>query len=155
MLLELVQLMYTAHYILNRKALPEFAYRPFNPNHPTAVWIRSSFENYTFAAKFGLALTEEYTYRYSKIHSCDFHIRWLSENFPPTFKAKYNSQKPIVFGTFEGCTPVPLAMPDDCFTDNAIQAYRRYYNRYKRSFAVWTSRPTPYWYVPVDIRQFF
>lgn len=38
-------------------------------------------------------------------------------------------------------------MPPDCYRDNSIDAYREYYNRHKRRFAIWEPRAsTPGWY---------
>ena len=84
MILELVQMMYTAHHKLEtpKDKLPVNYYRPFNPQHQTAVWIRLCVENYTYAAKVAVHLAEEYTFRYNRVHSCEFHARWLSENLP-------------------------------------------------------------------------
>jgi hypothetical protein len=37
-------------------------------------------------------------------------------------------------------------MPDDCKTENVIEAYHNYYREYKKDFATWKNRETPSWY---------
>ena len=80
MIIEIVQMLYTAHH-LNGKELPSNCYRKLsNHNHPMAIWVRTSKTNYDYTVSLGINLSLEYTYRYNKIHSCDNHLKWLSEN---------------------------------------------------------------------------
>jgi len=90
MILEIVQMLYTAHHKLGT-VLPKNSYRPFNPQHPTAVWIRLCVENYTYAADVAFYLCEEYRIRYNRVHSCESHLIWLRDN-KPNFKS-YNNYK--------------------------------------------------------------
>jgi len=90
--LEATQLLYNAHHSSPisddwREKAPETkggnkGYRAFNLNNPISVWIRSNIQHYRHAVSYGLALCEEYTYRYEKVHSCEPHLRWLKENEP-------------------------------------------------------------------------
>jgi len=157
MLLEIVQMLYTAHYLL-KSELPDFAYRKIStPTHPTAIWIRSNLENYSYASKLALCLSEEYTHRYNRIHSCDKHIKYLI-NHLPVFKEindPYGScKKKVVFGKTNEFV-VPLSMPDECKTESVVTSYRNYYNLYKKSFAKWTNRNPPPWFTNINIRIFF
>ena len=64
MILELVQMLYTAFHVLGPKEiLLKNAYRPVSVSHPTAIWVRESLENYTYALELGFCLAKEYTYR--------------------------------------------------------------------------------------------
>ena len=132
MLLEIVQMLYTAHIILKTIDLPQDHYKIAHPNHPTAVWIRTCKANYTYASQVGMFLAEEYTFRYNRVHSCEKHIIWLNNNLP-----KIN----------EGfMTPIPLAMPEDSKRNNPVKSYREYYMLHKTHFAKWTKRESPWWY---------
>jgi hypothetical protein len=134
MLLEIVQMLYTAHILGKNVDLPNDHYKIAHPNHPTTVWIRTCKSNYTYASQVGMFLAEEYTFRYNKIHSCEKHIIWLNNNLPN-------------FKQFEiGMTPIPLAMPDDSKRNNPIKSYREYYMLHKTHFAKWTKRESPWWY---------
>jgi hypothetical protein len=104
-------------------------------NHPCSIWTRESLENYKWHSRLGLALCDEYTKRYEKVHkSLGVHL-WLSENKPllPSFSL----------------TEHPRCVPDDCkaASEDVVTSYRHYYNRYKNRFAKWEPKSqTPSWY---------
>ena len=118
MVLEIVQMLYTAHHLNgNGNGLPEFAYKLSHAKHPISIWIRECFENWNYAINVAKYLSEEYTYRYNKIHSCQKHIEWLLLNTPKFKKGNYKVDQTFSYNKeFEsmGMTPVPLAMPDEC-----------------------------------------
>ena len=64
MVLETAQLVSTAV----RLAGVDFGYKITHKNHPVAMWVRESRQNYSWTVKHGLALAAEYTYRYDKVH---------------------------------------------------------------------------------------
>ena len=170
MILELTQMLYTAHYIhkTDMDLFPSDYYKPIsNQKHPTNVWISLNIHNYTYAISIAKCLSEEYTNRYHRIHSCDKHVKWLSINFP-SFKTNVDysgSKKKVVFGVIPGfpdLTPVPLSMPEDsmiCEKDSLqfqlIKSYRNYYLLHKRHFCKWKHGRIPYWFTYSDIRQVF
>jgi len=166
MVLELTQMLYTAHYIHSSKILPPDAYKPIsNKKHPINIWIALNVNNYTFASTLAKCLSEEYTIRYGKVHSCDKHINWLIIN-KPSFENEVDysgSKKVVVFGqhSIKGLTPFPLSMPEECyFTKNTkeysvIKSYQYYYLIHKRKFARWTVRDIPPWFTYSDIRNYF
>ena len=132
MILETAQLLYCAHWMTNPSLLPETAYRKTHPNHPCAIWVRESLPNYTWLCELGVALCEEYTFRYSKTHKTEHHIRWLSEN-PPAL--------PNI-----GVTLIRQAMPGEYKRPNPVDAYRTYYieNKVKlRGIVKYTRRQWP------------
>ena len=159
MILEIIQMLYTAHNVLKTKNLPTGSYRSFNPHHPTAVWIRLCDENYTYACEVAFYLCEEYRFRYNRIHSCEKHLNWLINN-KPTFihveEPYKNSKKQVYLSHLsDKYTPVPLAMPEDSIRKLTINSYRSYYNIHKKRFTTWTNRPTPPWFTPIQIQLFF
>jgi hypothetical protein len=157
MVLEIVQMLYTAHH-LNGTILPKFAYKISHVKHPTSIWIRSCVENWNYAISVAKYLSEEYTYRYNKIHSCQKHIEWLILNTPKFIKGTFKINQSFSYDKdFEsmGMTPVPLAMPDECKLNGTIESYRNYYIMKKRSFAIWTSRTIPRWYTSINLRKIF
>ena len=148
-------MLYTAHHLLGSE-LPDFAYRKIsNHNHPTAIWIRMNQENYSYASKLAMCLSEEYTHRYNRIHSCDKHIKYLINHLPVFKEQSYKScKKKVDFGTMDDFV-IPLSMPDECKTESVVTSYRNYYNLYKKSFAKWTNRNPPPWFTNINIRIFF
>jgi len=151
MIIELVQMLYTAHRVHNSE-LPPGAYRISNKNHPMCVWIRKCEANYLYAAQVAVELGKEYTYRYSKIHSSAFHAEWLLENIP-LFEQKVDYIKQPIFSsnTIPGTTPVPLSMPEDSMLKDTIKSYRQYYLLHKVRFAKWTRRNPPEWFCYINV----
>lgn len=146
MILETTQLLYTAHWVLSnndpdlssapyRKNVHERGYRPIkNRNHPCAIWARASLEHYAWLCQLGLALCEEYRFRFgsSKRHSCEEHIEWLYEFWPPSLEAK-------------GWKQPPKAMPIEYKQGDSIVAYREYYRKGKKDILAFTKRHAPHW----------
>ena len=155
MLLELVQMLYTAHHF-NELPLPEDAYKKIkNHNHPTVIWVRTNKFNYQFTCKLALCLAQEYTYRYNKVHSCEKHAMWLNENIPPVFKqTKYKSETILTYNEVMGeLSPIPLSMPDKFKGTDPFKSYQAYYK--SKYFAKWTGRPIPIWFTFINIKKFF
>jgi hypothetical protein len=153
MILEYAQLLSTAHRILDgvhtvgksqtgRKkityTLPDsrdaVLYSATHVNHPSAVWVRQSKQNYVWLMQMWCCLLQEYTYRYGKQHACSKLVSPLAEiphNLP---------DKPFT-------EPTP-AMPDDVKVKNdSIASYRNYYIQNKTHLANWKKRPVPSWYL--------
>lgn len=90
-------------------------------NHPSTVWVRSSYANLAWTIVHGLALCSEYMYRYGKIHaSVIAHL---------DAKALFRKHCWAELDLWTLHTSFARAMPeylkfDDSITD--IEAYRRY-----------------------------
>ena len=113
-------------------------YKASHVNHPSAVWVRQSVENYMKIYKIYMATLAEYTNRYGKIHGSTKPSLLLMR--PPKNIPKIKE------------TQLPQCMPDMCkVKDNPILAYRNYYIVEKNSFASWKNRSKPEWYKEKDI----
>lgn len=137
-ILEIAQLLYSAHWCtaLDDQAwinahiadLQLDPYRKTHYNHPTAKWVRQAHANYVYACQMGLALCAEYTARYNnKVHKCQARIEWLLAHAPTKFDPSPISAFLATINIPRGCTPVPLAMPDQYHCQDLLFAYRRYY----------------------------
>lgn len=155
MILEYAQLLSTAHRVLDgtvtvglsktgRKQtryvlsgnLESALYSATHINHPSAVWVRKSFENYVWLCNLLIALCEEYTYRYGKIHKV--------ERDGLCYILLKNTPKNIQRSGFTEPTP---AMPDEVkVPGNSLASYRNYYNKNKTHLANWKKRNVPNWY---------
>jgi len=107
-------------------------YKVTHQNHPCAIWARESLDNWRWLKDLTEALNNEYMYRYERF------------NNHKAFDTVLSLPEPNIPST--GITPFRLAMPDDVRTDDPVQAYRNYYNKYKTHIAVWTNREVPYWF---------
>ena len=153
MILEYAQLLSTAHRILDgavsfgvsqsgrKKVIYVLAdnrdtilYSATHINHPSAVWVRQSAQNYMWLAELLEECCKEYTHRYGKVHATsrlETYLARVPENIP---------QAPFT-------EPTP-AMPDDCkVVGNSITSYRNYYIQNKTHLANWKKRDVPDWYI--------
>jgi hypothetical protein len=151
MILEYAQLLSTAHRVLDGNqsvrqsktgrsqkfwklddSRDDILYSATHINHPSAIWVRQSVENYVWLYRMFIALMDEYTYRYGKIHACSKLIEPLSHR-------PKNLQK----GSFTEPTP---AMPDNYkVVGDSISSYKNYYLGDKTRMFSWKNRPTPSW----------
>lgn len=135
MILEEAQMLSTAHHLSFSGITEDFAsriYKPTHKNHPCAVWVRQSEQNYLWGLSLFAALCKEYSHRYGKIHKSFSLYPWLSQ---------LPRHVPSI-----GLTPFPQAMPDHCKRDSSVEAYRVYYVIEKSGIAKWTNRPAPKWW---------
>lgn len=107
--------------------------------HPCTVWTMASDENYNWHVQHYMGLVHEYNHRYNKTHGA-----WFNKNIGSyLLKAPNNiPEGPL--------TPFAIAMshyPECIVPNDPIQSYRNYYNVAKTSFAKWTKREQPNWYL--------
>ncbi len=129
MILETAQLLCSAHYLSDSSFAPR--YKLTHKNHPSAIWTRTSLDNYKWLVELGKELCKEYTYRYGKIHKCQIVIEELADNLPPIPEIGFT--KPL------------LAMPDEYKGREAVESYRAYYLFEKYHMFSWKKRDTPRW----------
>lgn len=151
MITESNQLLSTAHRLLDgelylgktasgrnikRWRLPdsreEILYKASFVNHPSAVWTRTSNNNYTWLYCYNLALCKEYTYRYGKKHKGETileSLQMLPNNIPVGY-----------------LTTLPNAMPEEyIISSNPVENYRNYYAKGKKHLHKWKNRDKPEW----------
>jgi hypothetical protein len=96
-----------------------------------------SSENYYWHYKHFVALCDEYTHRYGKVHKTDHLLRNALWTLPRNIK-----QGPL--------TPFALAMkanPECIYPDDPVKSYKLYYHTKKDRFdMVWSNRQTPEWW---------
>jgi hypothetical protein len=155
MILEYAQLLSTAHRVLDGKeyvdassgrkikrwrledaAVEAELYKATHINHPSAVWVRQSNNNYNWLVCLFQSLLLEYTHRYGKHHACERLVYWLRKP-PANIPVGYLTQ------------PTP-AMPDEYKVPDSVQSYRNYYIGAKKSMANWKKRPVPDWWEVVS-----
>ena len=111
MILESAQMLCTAHRYYGNEDVP---YKTAHLNHPSSIWVRQNTKHYFWLYEHMLALGEEYTHRYGKIHmsitKCKEPLRLAPINMPT-----YKFEQP------------PQCMPDEFKSDCAIHAYWAYY----------------------------
>ena len=151
MCLESAQLLCTAHWIakhigytprkldreemitlrgLTTREIRDFPYLPNHFNHPCSIWVRKSLDNYEWLYCLALSLNDEYGYRYGgKTHKSIEVVLKLPDIDLPS----------------KGLTPFAQAMPDEYKNEDAVIAYRNYYNQDKKHLLSWKYRRTSEW----------
>ena len=111
----------------------DILYKASHINHPSALWVRESIENYYQMFKLYMATLAEFTNRYGKIHGA---------SKPSVFLMRPPLNIPCVKRT-----EIPQCMPDYCkVKGNPIKAYRNYYINEKESFATWKNKEILQWF---------
>ena len=123
-------------YFLKNGEMNSVLYKASHINHPSAIWVRDSIKNYQWLYDMWIALGDEYTYRYGKVHES---IRKLSDYllFPPT---------DMFDGPFTQPIPAMQHYPQCIVEKNSIASYRNYYWIAKQDIAKWKKRETPQWW---------
>ena len=106
-------------------------YKPAHKKHPMTMWIASSLQNYLYACDIGIALSDEYTKRYGKIHTCARHLLWLHQNHPTHFEERKSE---TAYYSKEG---IPECMPEQFSSPRIVEAYQMYYMVDKMHFALY------------------
>jgi hypothetical protein len=157
MILEYAQLLSTAHRVLDgvqQTALSESGrrkkvwqldderdavlYAATHINHPSAVWARASEQNYKWLYSLFVALLDEYTHRYGKMHAT---ARLAAEL----------AKVPRNIARVGFTSPTP-AMPDKYkVAGDSIQSYKNYYLGDKQRMFSWKKREAPSWVVKTGV----
>lgn len=159
MILESAQLLSTAHRVLDGRQVTEqkyvngsmppryrnmkryklddaredVIYVATHINHPSAVWCRTSIQNYDWLVDHFFALMREYTYRYGKEHKCYGEISYMLQS-PPKNLQEYD------------WTPMPSCMAEEYIISNdPLTNYRNYYKIGKARMHSWKNRQPPEW----------
>ena len=130
MVLETAQLLCGVHHMTDQ-VTDQVPYKLSHKNHPCSIWLRQSLSNYLYLTELGLALCEEYTYRYDKRHKSQDVIEWCVTNKVQIID--------------NGLTKPALAMPEEYKVDDVIESYRNYYRGAKNKIFSWKKRDIPYW----------
>lgn len=128
----------TKRYVLLDQEKDSKLYNATHIHHPCAVWARENINNYMWLYQLFVALCEEYTYRYGKIHKTYTLLHTLLSESP-----KNISQEPF--------TQPAQAMPSEYKNSDPVVAYRQYYIGAKSKFAKWTRQQTPDWFICKNI----
>lgn len=128
-LIEVAQMLCCAYHLQGIEA----PYKKTHAQHPCSRWVRKSVANFIWTINYGVALHNEFIYRWGKSHKSFEVVEWCRENLN---KLKFNTTD---------LTPMVMAMPVKYHNTKPIKAYRQYYNMEKRHLFKWTKRERPFW----------
>jgi len=127
----------TKRWILEDLKKDAILYSSTHINHPSVQWTRVCVEHYNWLYGLFVALCDEYSLRYKKTHLCWTKLHYVLQ------------QPPIKMICTSKLSAPPLAMPDYCKKETVINSYRSYYMNEKASFAKWTNRQVPSWFIEI------
>jgi hypothetical protein len=127
MILETAQMLCT---VASQQGCPT-PYRATHAKHPCTIWTSQSSANWWWLIDHGIALCEEYTRRYNKIHKSQKVIEYCK-----TLRLKFPRSTP---------TPFAQAMPQQYKHVDPVKAYRAYYKGEKSAFATWKTEVPNWW----------
>jgi len=115
--------------------------KPAMLNHPSTIWARENQDTFVWLYAHAVALCEEYSLRYRKVHGAEKRIL----DTPNKYFSEGDTSKAI---------PVFIAMFDEYRIPNTflteweyvIQSYRHYYLEGKWKFAEWRNNRRPAWF---------
>ena len=123
MILESAQMLCTAHHHYAELNYPmvKVPYKKAHYNHPSTIWCRQNAKQYMWLYNHMIALGEEYTKRYNKIHltitKCKEPLKQLPLGIPDS--------------TF---TELPQCMPEEYKVQgDSVSAYWNYYENEKHT----------------------
>ena len=105
-------------------------YKATHINHPCVQWTYEFDRNYHWLVRLGMALCEEYTYRYGKYHASSLLI------VERDIKMCVSKRVPKKFA---------LAMPLEYQCDDPVESYRAYYRGAKADLLQYKGRERPEW----------
>lgn len=138
MILEYAQLLCTSHHLAGEMGgvltadEQDVLYKRTHQNHPCALWVRASKSHYDWLYALFIALCDEYTHRYGRVHLTDTKLRYVLNKYPIV------SDLPFI--------PPPQVMPSQYQTDDTLTAYRTYYQQGKAELLTYTNRHLPNWF---------
>jgi hypothetical protein len=113
MILESCQMLCTTLNELHGKQVTP--YRSTHKSHPSTKWVRASSANFESLVEHTMAMLEEYTERFGKIHKCASVLEKCIDLYNPSLFPSQES------------TRLPLAIPYEFQSDNIIESYRKFY----------------------------
>jgi hypothetical protein len=139
MILETAQMMSTIYHLHGES--DKAPYKKTHEHHPCVKWAASNKANYSYLAELGYHLCNQYARRYGRRHACEVHIKQTLAKPPAALAA----------GPYKWTEP-PQAMPEDCqIPGNPVEAYRKYYRKYKAAFATWKFGEMPRFMLEQDL----
>jgi hypothetical protein len=112
-------------------------YKAVHHNHPCTKWTQENKANYLWHYSHFIALCDEYTYRYHKVHQSYRKLADILSSAPHNIDGS------------EHMTPFRLAMGDspESIRRDPVEAYRHFYQTKQGRFKMtWSKRSVPGWF---------
>lgn len=112
-------------------------YKVVHLNHPCSLWTMGSRANYLWHYQHFVALSNEFTHRYGKVHASFAMLKDMLANPPANIPDIGLTQFRLAMG----------AAPQCMHPDDPVRSYREFYQTKQDRFSMtWTKRATPSWF---------
>lgn len=104
-------------------------------NHPISIWSRTCYGNFQWLLNHGVALSQEFKYRFDKNHFCRGFIEWANSTYPQNLENydTWPTEQPQCFKSYPECI----------VNGDPVLGYQNYYNVAKLSFTRKISSKNP------------
>ena len=130
MIVEYAQLLSSAHHVLDEDGAISGIYKKTHTNHPSAIWVRKSYDHYVWVWECAMQLCANYAKRTGKIHKTEAVLDLLSETPHNINQLGFNNP--------------PVAAPDEfkalAVFGDTCKAYQMYLCT---KFSEWQQRDRP------------
>jgi len=125
------------HWLHPDSELDKVLYKAVHFHHPCTVWTMESKANYNWHYQHFIALCNEFTYRYGKVHMSDTKLRDILLTAPTNIPGIPQTQFKLAMGS----------NPECIFPDDPVRSYRAFYQTKQERFKMeWSKRPVPEWF---------
>jgi hypothetical protein len=129
------------HWIHPDKQKDDILYKVAHAGHPCTVWTMVSSENYNWHYTHFIALCEEYTNRYGRVHESERKLKEILKNPPKNIPDGPLTQHPLAM----------LSNPECINYNDIVGSYRKFYQTKQARFKmIWSKRNVPEWFERVD-----
>lgn len=112
-------------------------YKAVHMAHPCTVWTMENSCNYAWHYMHFVALCDEYTYRYGKVHATDALLRDVLGEIPTNIRHAPQTQFVLAM----------KANPECMHPNDPVRSYREFYQTKQDRFKMaWTKREVPEWF---------
>jgi len=135
--LEAAQIASTGLRLMQQSA-PSYLYKPTHTGHPLSLWAADSLDNIIAVCQYGLAVADEYSYRYGKIHKSSAVMGKIICQFAPPDYISID---------LEGRLLDSPACTNGIVDSDRISSYRQYFvkQKYGKIKCSWKHRKEPPW----------
>lgn len=128
-ILEQCQMLCTMYHLQGIDA----PYRKTHENHPTAKWVRASYDNFLWTIEHAYATATEYTERYGRRHKSEDVLDWCENN---SWQLGFDSNDLQPFAIAIGEDKICRTLPEfESFS--VVEKYRSYYIHDKKHLHQW------------------
>lgn len=107
------------------------------PHHPCCKWLQEDIDNVRWLLNHSFELCEEHRHRFGRMPFSTIQLVAICGQILPVLERTLPRN---------GMTTRPQCMPDDCRSEDVVEAYRTYYIEHKSSMARWRHCDPPSWY---------